>query len=419
MNKNLYQTLKNIIHHPEEKETLWRLILEQVLSEVKELLEFIIFEEREIFCEEMEDVGNGFYKRDLNLPLGKIKDLKVPRTRFYNFKTSLFEPYQKNAFFLDELITAMYSSGCSKRDISRILENLYGIKYTPQALSRITDAVEKKIEEFRKRPITKWYPILFVDAFFVKVRRDGVVEKEPVYAVLGIAEEGIKEVVAYYLPGGSGESSVIWREVLTELYNRGLKEPLLIVGDNLPGLEEAVALVYPRADFQSCVLHKVRNTLKKVRKRDQSAVAEDLKRIYEAHHEGLWRENFERFKRNWGRVYPEVIRSWERDLDTLMTYLRYPVSLRRYIYTTNPLERFIKEVKRRTKVIEVFPTELSLDKVVYLVVEEMNASYEERMVQNFERYIEELRELRRERYGEKEDKFKTISKKEIIYTQTP
>jgi len=132
----------------------------------------------------------------------------------------------------------------------------------------------------------------------------------------------------------------------------------------------------------------------------------------------LWRENFERFKRNWGRIYPEVIRSWERDLDTLMTYLRYPVSLRRYIYTTNPLERFIKEVKRRTKVIEVFPTELSLDKVVYLVVEEMNASYEERMVQNFERYIEELRELRRERYGEKEDEFKTILKKEIIYTQT-
>jgi len=100
-----------------------------------------------------------------------------------------------------------------------------------------------------------------------------------------------------------------------------------------------------------------------------------------------------------------------------MTYLKYPVGLRKYIYTINPLERFIKEVKRRTKVIEVFPTELSVDKVVYLVVEEMNASYEERKVQNFERFIEELRELRRERYGEKEDEFKTISKKEIIYTQ--
>jgi len=146
MNENLYQILKNIIQHPEEKETLRRLILEQLLLEIKELLEFIILKEREIFCEEMEDVGNGFYKRDLNLPLGKIKDLKVARTRFYNFKTSLFEPYQKNAFFLDELIAAMYSSGCSKRDISRILENLYGIKYSLQALSRITDAVEKRIE---------------------------------------------------------------------------------------------------------------------------------------------------------------------------------------------------------------------------------------------------------------------------------
>jgi len=182
--------------------------------------------------------------------------------------------------------------------------------------------------------------------------------------VLGISEEGIKEIIAYYLPGGSGESSIIWKEVLTDLYNSGLREPLLIVGDNLPGLEEAVSLVYPKADFQSCALHKVRNTLKKVRKRDQSAVVEDLKRIYEAHNEELWRENFERFKRNWGKIYPEVIRSWERDLDTLMTYLKYPVGLRKYIYTTNPLERFIKEVKRRTKGVEVFPTDLSVDKII-------------------------------------------------------
>jgi len=127
--------------------------------------------------------------------------------------------------------------------------------------------------------------------------------------------------------------------------------------------------VYPRADFQSCVLHKVRNTLKKVRRRDREVVAEDLKRIYEAHNESLWRENFERFKRIWGRIYPEVIKSWERDLDSLMTYLKYPVSLRRYIYTTNALERFIKDVKRQALVIEVFPTELSLEKVVYLVIE--------------------------------------------------
>jgi len=124
------------------------------------------------------------------------------------------------------------------------------------------------------------------------------VEKESVYVVMGLQEEGIKEVIAYYLSGGSGESSVVWREVLTDLYDRGLKEPLLNAPDNLPGLEEALALVYPRADFQSCVLHKVRNTLKKVKKRDREAVAEDLKRIYEAHNEGLWRENFERFKRS-------------------------------------------------------------------------------------------------------------------------
>jgi len=122
--------------------------------------------------------------------------------------------------------------------------------------------------------------------------------------------------------------------------------------------------------------------------------------------------------RGWLRIYPEVIRSWERDLDSLMTYLKYPVSLRRYVYTTNALERFIKEVKRRTKVIEVFPTDFSLEKVVYLVIEEMNMKYEKRKVHNFERYIDELRELRRARYRDKEKEFRTISKEELIYTQT-
>lgn len=152
-----------------------------------------------------------------------------------------------------------------------------------------------------------------------------------------------------------------------------------------------------------------------MRKRDRALVAEDLKRMYETHNEGDWKAHFERFKRNWAKFYPEIIRSWERDFDKLTAYLRYPYPLRSFIYTTNSLERFIKEVKRRAKVIEVFPDKVSVDKIVYLVVDEMNERYGKKKLKNFERIIEELRELRRARYGE--EKIRIITKEEKIHTQ--
>ncbi|BAU24019.1 transposase [Caldimicrobium thiodismutans] len=140
-----------------------------------------------------------------------------------------------------------------------------------------------------------------------------------------------------------------------------------------------------------------------------------MKEIYERHDEREWKLGFERFKRKWERIYPDIIRSWERDLDKLMVYLKYPYPLRRFIYTTNALERFIKEVKRRVKVIEVFPSEGSVDKIVYLVVEEMNEKYRSRRLKNFERIIEELRGERRARYGSGE--IKIITNEKEFYTQ--
>lgn len=415
MEKNLYATLKEIIHHPEKKKMFEKLLTEKIKNMIKDILETIILEERKIFCEEHGDVGNGYFLRSLRTPVGEIKDLKVARTRRKNFRTALFEPYSREFLALDELIYYMYAGGCSTRDISCTLEKIFGFKYSPAGVSRITSVVAEKIEKFRRAPITKWYPVVWIDGTYLKFRRNGVVEKEVVYFVMGLSEEGYKEILGFWIPGGNGESALNWKEILKELYDRGLREPLLIVGDNLPGLESAVKLIYPLVDFQSCVLHKIRNTLNKVRKRDKVAVAEDLKRMYETHSESDWEFGFERFKKNWGKIYPEIVRSWEKDLDNLMVYLRYPYLLRSFIYTTNSLERFIKEVKRRAKVIEVFPDDQAIEKVVYFVVEEMNEKYSRKKLKNFERIIEELEELRRARYGEKE--IRIITNEEKFYTQ--
>ena len=145
---------------------------------------------------------------------------------------------------------------------------------------------------------------------------------------------------------------------------RKLEEPLLFIGDGLKGLPEAVKEVYPEADFQSCVLHRVLS-LHKVRKRDREALKEDLKRIYRQGNEEGFRKAFQEVD-VWGLLYPEVVKSWEREIPYLATYLRYPQELRPYISTTNTLERFIKEVKRRSKVIEVFPDVQAAEKILYL-----------------------------------------------------
>ena len=148
-----------------------------------------------------------------------------------------------------------------------------------------------------------------------------------------------------------------WKEILLDLYDRGVEEVLLGVFDGLPGLEEAMKFVYPKADVQRCVVLKVRNALNAVRKKDQSSVAEDLKPIYQANTHKEARERFEDFKENWQKKYPKVVKSWEQDLSVLLTFVSYPSSIRPMIYMTNIIKRTIKEIKQRTKTMNSLPGE--------------------------------------------------------------
>jgi len=237
------------------------------------------------------------------------------------------------------------------------------------------------------------------------------VEGEVVYIALGIDEDGYKEVLGFRITGAEGESSEVWKEIVYELTGRGLEEPILFIGDGLKGLPEAVRKVYPKANFESCILHKVRATLSNVRKRDREAVKEDLKRVYWQGSEEGFKEAFQGLKKRWGFLYPEVVKSWEREIPYLTSYLRYPQGVRAYIYTTNTLERFIKEVKRRSKVIEVFPDAQATSKVLYLVSLEMNERYRLKALKDFSIVKEEVLSIRRARYPEK------VKVAELCYTQ--
>lgn len=174
-------------------------------------------------------------------------------------------------------------------------------------VSRITDKEEKRIEKWKKRKIQKYFPIIFLDGTFLKIRRD-VVEGEVIYLALGIDEEGKKEILSFIIEG-EGESAFIYEELLKDLKERGLSQPLLFIGDGLSGLLEAVKKHFPQADFQICLLHKVKRTLSKVRKRDREAVSEDLKKVYRKRTKEEFMKAFSQFKETWKGKYPEVIAS--------------------------------------------------------------------------------------------------------------
>ncbi len=350
-------------------------ILEGVFTElkglIKDLLERLMLEERGLYLEKHPTKGNGYYTRDLFTLFGPLEDLKVPRVREGDFHPKLLPYRRRTSIELSEAILVLYASGASTRDISRFLETVYGAFYSPQSISRLTQVVEGEVKEWRNRPLAREYYAIYLDGTFLSVRR-GKTAKEPVYLALGIRSDGRREVLGFWLFGAEGESATNWHQVVKELRERGVREVKLFISDDLPGIEEAVREIFPSSKWQLCVLHAVRDTLAKVRKKDRDVLAQDLKAIYRADTIEQARQALRALEEKWVGKYPKLVAKWVEKSYALLEFLEHPKPIRPYLYTTNQLERLIKELKRRTKVVEVFCGPEALEKLVYLVLVQEN-----------------------------------------------
>lgn len=368
---------------------------------VKDHLETIMQEEMKNFYEvehpELDQVKNGFYRRTLDTKHGHIDDLAVPRDRNGDFQTELFAPYQRRDQWLGETITRMYQKGVSTREIGRMIEHMLGTSYSAATVSNITEVAVQDIEKWQQRPLNKRYSILYLDGTFLKLRRDDVAN-EVVYVVIGVTEDGYREILGFYV--GGQESALGWKAILADLYERGAQEVLLGVFDGLPGLEAAMKEIYPKADVQRCVVHKIRNALNAVRKKDQAAIAEDLKPIYQANTKQEAKDQFEAFKNTWQSKHPKIVKSWEQDLEVLLTFLDYPATIQKMIYTTNIIERTMKEIKKRTKTMNSLPSEKATEKIVYLQVTDYNMQWAERKLRGFGSAYQTLQDMFKARYGQ-------------------
>ncbi|BAT71785.1 transposase IS654 family [Thermosulfidibacter takaii ABI70S6] len=354
---------------------LLNLIQQKVMEVVKELIEKLSLEEREIYLEEHPETrANGFYERKLNTTYGGIENLRVPRTRDRGFRPHII-PYRKRTLFdLEEVVTLLFASGVSMRQVSRFINTVYGVYYSPSSVSRLANVAKETIEAWRNRRLLEEYYAIYIDATFLNITR-GYTSKEPVYVVLGVDSKGMREILGFWLFGAEGESSYNWQDILRDLKRRGVKRVKIFVSDDLPGLKEAIRLEFPSADHQLCISYAVRNSLNKVRRRDKSAVAEDLRKIFTAENIDEAKTELESFARKWRKRYPQMVSYWEQNFEYLVAFLNYPKSIRPHIYTTNLLERLMKEIKRRVKVIEVFCSEEAAEKILFLVLSELNERY--------------------------------------------
>ena len=259
-----------------------------------------------------DDYRNGYKSKRVNSSYGTM-DIQVPQDRKSTFEPQVVRKRQKDISSIDQKIISMYAKGMTTRQISETLEDIYGFEASEGFISDVTDKILPQIEDWQKRPLSEIYPVLYIDAIHYSVRDNGVIRKLAAYVILGINLDGQKEVLTIQV--GDNESAKYWLSVLNELKNRGVKEILILCADGLSGIKEAIAAAYPKTEYQRCIVHQVRNTLKYVADKDRKPFANDLKTIYHAPSEEQALEALEKVEatkkwtmpiRNWGQVYGEL-----------------------------------------------------------------------------------------------------------------
>ncbi len=306
---------------------------------------------------------NGYSKKVIQTNFGKT-DLKVPRDRNGEFEPKIIEKYERTTNRIEDQILAMYAKGMSTRDIEDHMKDIYGIDVSPTMVSKITDKIIPKIQEWQSRPLERVYPIVFLDAIHFKVRKENRVVSKAAYTVLGINIEGKKDILGIWV--GENESASFWLGVCNDLKNRGVEDILIACKDGLSGFSEAINSAFPKTENQLCVIHEIRNNIKYVPHKYKKVVMKDLKKIYQALTIEEADLKFKEFKSTWSEKYPLIIKSWENKWDELTAYFKYPHEMRKLIYTTNIVEGYHRQLRKVTKNKTTYPTDEALVKIIYL-----------------------------------------------------
>ena len=309
------------------------------------------------------DYRNGVKHKKLRSSYGEIP-IDVPQDRDGDFEPQIVPKRKKDISAIEQKIIAMSAKGMTTRQISDIVEDIYGFEVSESMVTAVTNKILPQIEEWQQRPLSAVYPIVFIDAIHFSVRDEHIVKKIAAYIILGINDEGKKEVLSITI--GENESAKYWLGVLNELKNRGVRDILILCADGLSGIKESIAAAYPNTEYQRCIVHQVRNTLKYVAEKDKKAFANDLKSIYHAPNEESGYERMQSVTKKWQEKYPNAMRRWEENWDVLSPMFKFSAEVRKVMYTTNAIESLNNCYKKLNRGRRIFPTQQALEKSMYL-----------------------------------------------------
>ena len=312
---------------------------------------------------DVENSRNGKKQKKIRSKYGEM-DIEVPQDRNSSFEPKVVKKRQKDIEGIDDKIIAMYAKGLTTRQISDQIEDIYGFEVSEGMVSDITDRLLPEIEDWQNRPLSEVYPIVYIDAVHFSVRDNHVIKKLAAYVILGINEEGRKEVLSIQV--GQNESSKYWLSVLNELKNRGVKDILILCADGLTGIKESINVAFPNTEYQRCIVHQVRNTLKYVADKDKRAFAADLKTIYHAPSEEVGHTRMLEVTEKWQPHYPNAMKSWSTNWDVISPIFKFSSDVRKVIYTTNAIESLNSTYRRLNRQRSVFPSDTALLKALYL-----------------------------------------------------
>lgn len=306
---------------------------------------------------------NGKTTKQVHTLQGPV-ELTVPRDRNSSFEPVIVPKRARRLGKVEDMILSLYARGMTTRDIGSHLEEIYGAKVSAATISRVTDVITDEITQWQNRPLEAVYPIVYIDAIWLKIRDGGVVVNKACHVAVGVDVEGRKQVLGLWL--GTQEGAKFWANVLTQIRNRGVKDILILCCDGLTGLPAAVNSIYPETVVQTCVVHLLRSAMKYASYKDRKTMAKDMRPIYTAPSVEAAELAMEHFAKEWQQRAPGAVMAWRNAWEEFTPFLAFTPEIRKVIYTTNQIESINYQLRKITKTRGSFPSDEAAIKLVYL-----------------------------------------------------
>lgn len=362
--KDFFKQFKNKEDFQSFFSELYKQGVEEMLK--AELDEYLGYEKHSREGHNSGNSRNGYYSKTVKTDsLGDML-LNIPRDRNSEFEPQLIPKGSRMSEKLEESIIGMYGRGMTTSDISRQVKEIYGVDVSEGTISNVTNRIIEHVREWQNRPLETVYFTVWMDGIVLKVKQNGKYINKCIYLVIGLKNDGYKEVLGMWM--AETESASFWMSVLTDLKARGVQDILIACTDNLKGFTDAIKGVFPDTVTQLCIVHQIRNSCKYLVWKDRKPFCADLRAVYAAVNKEAAEHALENLDAKWGHKYKHAIASWRNNWDNLTNYFDFPLEIRKIIYTTNIIENLNRGIRKYIKAKVQFTDDIAAQKAVYMAI---------------------------------------------------